>query len=328
MSSFAQARADVASAMEKLAALDRVFGMMDEFAARLAGIGQHPELGYDAATGRLTLAVVVGRVPPRVSLAVEEAVPALPAPGPSAAARKTLDPSLKTGPWTEEELDLAAELVGQGLTNKEVAARLNRPATGIHFKLDPLRKALAEEAQREAAEIPGETHGATTAEPACDMVADGGSQGSRLASGRTDDRSGTAATLAEGVEPAAGGSPAPEVAVPSVLAIEDCGDSSRDDPALPPSRVQRPADLTMAERHAWDLLDDIADPRWPASRDLDMLERMMRGDGAAATAEGMGAEKPAIVARWRRLFPGGVSIAQQERLVRVLKLRAAAEVAA
>jgi hypothetical protein len=295
MSGFGQARADLAETMQRLAALDRVFVAMEEFAGMLGALGQHPQLAYDPAVGRITLEVVVGRVPPRITLAVEDAATAsLPAPEPvparQPALRATRLTKFRTGPWSDAELMTATAMIREGRTNKEIAARLNRIATGIHFNLNPLRKDLAAE---EPAKIPSETEGVSTAEHSGAPVPNGGSRGSRLASGRTD-ASGGGSGAAEGEHPAAGGSPAPSVAPPG---------------------------LTIAERRVWEHLEAIADPEWPPARDLDMLERMMRGDGASATAEGMGLAKSAIVSRWRRLFPGDVTIELQARLVRVLKMR-------
>lgn len=301
MSGFAEARADLAEAMAKLANLDRVFAMMDEYGRLLSGEGLHPELSYDPATGRVTLEVVVGRVPPRMTLAVEEAVTsprALPTPDagrevqPTAKAR-ALPQGLKTGPWSDGELVTAAEMIRQGATNKEIAVRLNRSGTGIHFTLNPLRREIAEQGE---AEIPSETEGATTVD--MEKPVDG-SRGSRQPQADADaTRAGEQAPEAEEkASVAAGGSPAPS--------------------------ARAPGDLTLAEVRLWNHLDAVEDSDWPASRDLDMLERMMRGDGAASTAEGMGLGKPAVVARWRRLFPGEVTVERQALLVRVLQARLA-----
>lgn len=143
MTAFAQARADLAEAMAKLVTLERVFGMMEEYAGMLSGIGQSPELTYDPATGRIALEVVVGRVPPRLVLTVDEAAHAAlaqpePAPAPPA------EPALRTGPWTNEEIARATEMLRAGRSNKEIAGELGRTATGIHFKLEPLRAEIAE----------------------------------------------------------------------------------------------------------------------------------------------------------------------------------------
>lgn len=296
MSAFAQARADLAEAMAKLATLDRVFGMMDEYAGLLSAIGQRPELAYDAATGRITLAVVVGGVPPRMAISVEDAVPALAPPVAAKPEQPRRATQFRTGPWTDAELVTAGELIRQGLSNKEIAARLNRSATGIHFKLDPLRAAAQ-------SKIPGEPEGVTTADhPGHTEDGTGGSHGSRLPSGRTDG-SGSGSGAAEGLSPAAGESPAPAL-----------------------SAV--PASFNMAEARLWWHLDAVADSAWPAARDLDLLERMMRGDGAGGVGEHLGIAKDAVVARWRQLFPERPSIDLQARMVRVLKVRVAAEVAA
>lgn len=304
MSGFAQARADIAHAMTKLATLDRVFAMMEEFSGLLSAVGQRPELSYDDATGRIALEVVVGRVPPRVMIAVEEAAPAAALPPPAAppaddgkAASATRLPRFKTGPWTDEEVDLAAELVGQGLTNKEIAARLNRSATGIHFRLDPLRKLAADDADREAA---GRADGRDGAPEAAD-----------------EDPVGAAAPVEAAELPAA-----VEVE-PPVLAIEDCGDDAWDASAVRAPAAWPPAELTMAERHVWEHLEFCQSDAWPPARDLDLVERIVRGDGAGGAAEALGITKGHALARWRELFPGTPSIEDQARMLRVLRARIA-----
>jgi hypothetical protein len=88
-------------------------------------------------------------------------------------------------------------------------------------------------------------------------------------------------------------------------------------PAAGPVLQARP----RHEREAEARLDAAQDPDWPVARDLDLVERMTRGDGAGNTAAAMGFVKDAVLARWRQLFPNPPTIEEQAAMLAVLRTR-------
>lgn len=362
---FQEAREGLRAARAKLDAIDHLFGLLDTLAASLRNHGQVPELVYDPETGTASLHVRVGRVPPQVSVTVASDVVARSAPKPSLGdlsdALQGLDSAGAAGIGAVEPSEVPLEALRVQPPEAEGA----RPAAGGspapvvrtpvpcpcmgHDEMCPCQN-----------KIPSETDGVTTAEhPRAHPDADGGSRGSRLASGRTD-ASGGGSGAAEGEAPAAGESPAPITykrgawfpqEEKRLLALHDEGKllpdmvqelgragpgvaaklrsllakraipkagavAARVTQAPPPPRpaVAPPAAGPVLqarprhEREAEARLDAAQDPEWPPARDLDLMVRMTRGDGAGGTAEDMGIPKDAVLARWRRLFPNPPTI--------------------
>lgn len=297
--SFKQAREALHLARNKLTAIDDVLGLMDMLADSIRHRGFVPELVYCHEKGRVSLNVVVGQVPPRVSVTVGEApvpVAAKPSlgdlsdaaqglapPAPRAVVTETIKlppafapsvkrlatevaeigrvtPTYKTGEWTVEEEAKLLRLHHAGKLIPDMVAELGRKGPGIAAKL---RYLLAKR-------IPS-----AAAAPA----------------------------------PAPVAPPPPRPAAPPPAA----------GPVLPPGpslpRLQREAEAR------WIVSADVD---WPARRDLDLIERMARGDGAGATAEAMGLEKPQVLARWRAIFPDPPTIEQQTAMLAVLRARVAA----
>lgn len=255
MTGFDQARADLRLALDKIKALDEVFELVADFAEHLEKRGEHPVLTFDPDGRRIVLEIAVGRVPPQIFVGVEEAVPALERPRP----KRASPVALKSGPWSEGEEERAIDLIGDGKSNKEIAAELGRTAIGIHFKLDPLRTALQEEDARE--------------EVSADALIEA-------------DEPGTVAAVAP----------------------------------VPDEMPGPPDHLSLRERRVWEHLTAIADPAWPAERDLELVRLLCSGFGIEDVAARWDIESAALRARWNRLFPEK-SIEAQKTMIAVLGAR-------
>lgn len=297
--SFRAARENLRAARAKLDAIDHVLGLMDALSVSLQNHGEAPELVYDDETGVASLHVRVGRVPPRVSVTV----------GQEEGWRPDVVPKPTLG-------DLSDRM--QGLDSSGAAEIAEVAPSEVPLEALRMQPPEAEGARPAAGGSPAPyKSGDWTAEEEQQLLSmhDQGELLPDIADALGRRGQGVAAKLR------------------ALLARRSIPKSRRADPpaseAPPPPRpaVAPPAAGPVLqprprhEREAEARYAQVQDPDWPPARDLELVERMMRGDGAGGTAEAMGLEKPQIIARWRALFHEAAQLEEQAAMLVVLRAR-------
>lgn len=258
MTDLEELKAELAAERARLEAQDWALTVLEDFMRKLVSHGFEPRLTIPG--GMVTVSFDLDRVQSEAGAATE-------APDPEETAREPApDPEPKTGPWSEDEIATATEILRKGGVYSDVARALGRTPSHVGWRCNKISKQLRSEA--EAKPDPA-VQGSAPAEPA----------------------------------PAAGGSPVPAGSTPVTA---------------PPASARR----VQAHLNA---LGHVAP--WSAGLDLDLVERLARGESLTNVAERIGVSRPEAIARWKALLPE-VTIDGQRLLLEELRRRAAAQVAA
>ncbi len=351
--SFQEARLGLRELRKKLDAIDHVLGLMQTLADTIRHGGHVPELEYNRETGEVALRVRVGLVPPKVSLILnaddqaenpKNAQPGTVVPKPSLGdlsdRMQGLDVSgaadisvVVPSPLKLEELRIPSEPEGATTVEPE------KPGDGSPGSRQPRADVDATRAGEQAPEAEEKTPAAAGGSPALGHktgewtadeerrlldLHDAGKDVRYMATFLNRKGPGIAAKLRSLLaKRAVPPSPIPSAPAPAARATEAPPPKPRPvvpppstGPILPPGQG-RP----RLEREAEARLEAAASDSWPVGRDLDLVERIARGDGAGGAAEAMGITKDQALARWRELFPHPPTIDEQAAMLTVLGAR-------
>lgn len=319
--SFQEAREGLRDLRKKLGVVEEIMGSLEIAANSARTRGFVPELAYDRAAGELVLRVNVGDVPPRVQVTIGgQPLGAFMAPEPkpslgdlSDAAQGLVEPkrplpveTIKLPPAfppaapAAPEAKVSADAMPADTSDGACTQRAPAPQRPRHKTGE-----WTPEEERRLLDL----HDAGRMIP--DMVAELDRKGPGIAAKLRYLLAKRIPSAAPDMgnpisKPAPVASPPPRPAAPPSAA----------GPILPPgagtSRLEREAEARLAE---------VQDPEWPPARDRDLLERMMRGDGAGGTAEAMGIGKHDVLSRWRSLFPNPPTIDEQAAMLAAVRRR-------
>lgn len=162
MKDFDELRAEIAAERARLEAQDWTLTMLEEAARKIASHGYVPIV--DVLGGHVSLVVDFsghweapseGAAPARSIAAIaaelrkapeaEGCSAATEAPEPEQPAEEPVpdpEPELRTGPWSEDEIATATEILRRGGTCSDVAAALNRGAPNVHWRCNKIKAQL------------------------------------------------------------------------------------------------------------------------------------------------------------------------------------------